>query len=227
MVQIKPDRFWEKEIMEDCRSKKALAMKFLLPLLLLSPLAFGHVPDHIKAWILSVAVLFTGTFGSAVGLAQIRESRMLEKLAVTPVSPRRIIADYMMASMLMDGLQLMVPFVLVAGLTTSRLPMAMACYVAALVAASALGVIVAVMAGSSAEVHLYAALAVLVSGALSNPVIAYEPLGYLNMAWPFWQLSNALIGSGSNSQSALALISAGVMFYLAMIASVRMFRLRD
>lgn len=213
--------------MEDCRSKKALAMKFLLPLLLLSPLALGHVPDHIKAWILSMAVLFTGTFGSAVGLAQIGESKMLEKLAVMPVSPRRIIADYMMASMLMDGLQLMVPFVLVAGLTASHLPAAMACYVAALVASSALGVIVAVMAGSSAGVHLYAALAVLVSGALSSPIVTYEPLRYLNMAWPFWQLSNALVGAGSGPQAALALISAGSLFYLAMIASVRMFRLRN
>jgi hypothetical protein len=161
-----PGRLWQKEILANLRDRRALGMKLLLPLALLSPLMLERVPAHVRSGGLAVAVLFVGTFGSAVGLVRLRESRMLERLAVLPQSSARLLGEYMLAGVLFDGFQMLAPLVAVAilgGLATSRIPGLIACYLVALVTANALGVLAALVASSSGEVHLYAALIVLLT----------------------------------------------------------------
>jgi ABC-type multidrug transport system permease subunit len=229
-----PGRFWQKELLEDLKSWRALATKVLLPLILLSPLAIGKVPAHVKAGGLAVAVLFTGTFGSAVGLVRLRESKMLERLAVLPLSPGVLVADYVLANALFDALQLLPPLVVV---TWSGRPQpagvlwVLICYVATLVAANAIGVLVALAAGSSGEVHLYAALVVLVVGGLSGLFTKSmcDPLGQLGLLLPFRHFSDALLhawGSEATRFSVLAPLSGGALFCIALLLSSRLFGLR-
>jgi ABC-type multidrug transport system permease subunit len=228
-----PGRFWQKELLEDWKGGRALAIKFLLPLILLSPLAMRRVPAHVRAGGLAVAVLFTGTFGSAVGLVRLRDSQMLERLAVLPVSPAFLVADYILANALFDGLQLLAPLALITALGHPQPVGALwvlACYITALVAANAIGVLVALMAGSSGEVHLYAALTVLAVGGLSGLFMASlpGPLRNVGAVLPFWHLSNALIYAWGTSPClpVLGPLSGGILVCVTLFLCPRLFRFR-
>jgi ABC-type multidrug transport system permease subunit len=142
-----------------------------------------------------VAVLFVGTFGSAVGLVRLRENRMLERLAVLPQSSAKLLGEYILAGVFFDGLQMLAPLVAVAilgGPAPLRMPGVIAWYLVALVTANALGVLAALVASFSGEVHLYAALIVLVVGGLSVRFAASSS-GPLEALLPFHHLSGALL----------------------------------
>ncbi|HZD43128.1 MAG TPA: hypothetical protein VE134_03645, partial [Methanomicrobiales archaeon] len=110
---MQPDSLWQKELLEETKGKRSLLFKFILPLLLLAPFTLPQVPLQVRVAGLTIAVLFIGVFGSSVRLSRIRESKMLERLGVLPLSPRRLTAEYLFASAIMDALQLALPFVLV------------------------------------------------------------------------------------------------------------------
>ena len=227
-----PHNFWLKELLDDSKDKKALSMKFVLPLILLSPLIFFHMPLDIKALILMLFVLFTGTMGTSVKLTRLKESNMLEKLAITPISPSRFMINFVFANSLFDGLQLLIPFVLIVFLSASLVSGAswiFACYVAAILGANVLGVLVALMAGSSGEVHLYSTLTVLLVGAISIPFT--ESIGgfvrYLGDVLPFKLFYDSLIGGWgiySTKMLILAPISAAALLGFILLLSPRLFR---
>ena len=161
-----------KKLIDDFKDKKPFLMKFILPLILLSPLIFFAVPLNIKAMILTIFILFTGTLGLSVKLSRLRESGMLEKLAVLPLSPSRFMANYLFANTIFDLLQLLIPTVLIVLISLSNFYAVIwvsITYIAVVLAANSIGVLVALMACSSGEVHLYSTLTVLLVGAISIP----------------------------------------------------------
>ncbi len=193
-----PSRYWQKEFLEEIKSKRTLTMKFLLPLLLLSPLAIFSIPYNIKAGGFTAAVLFIGVFGSAVKLVRLRENRMLERLAVLPIPSAYIVCEYILINSFFDGLQLLAPLLIIYGLEHSQ-PIALlwifACYIAALLTANALGVLVTLISGTSGEVHLFAFLTVLVVGGLSGlfMILLPSPLREIGFIMPFRHLFDALL----------------------------------
>lgn len=227
-----PHNFWQKELLDDSKNKKAFIMKFVLPLILLSPLIFFHMPLNVKAMILMLFMLFTGTMGTSVKLTRLKESNMLEKLAVTPISPSKFMANFVFANSLFDGLQLLVPFVLIVFFSTSNVigvPWIFICYIAAILGANVIGVLVALMAGSSGEVHLYSTLTVLLVGAISIPFTA-SIVGFvrdIGNILPFRLLYDALMGGWgiySSKLLILAPISAIALLGLVLLLSSRLFR---
>jgi len=227
-----PSTLLQKELLEDLRGRKALVMKFLLPLVLLSPLLLERVPPHVRAGGMAVAVLFTGAFGSAVGLVQLRDSKMLERLAALPLSPSRLVSEYLLANALFDGVQLLAPLALIAFSGHPRLAALawpLACYVMALLAANALGVLVALVSGSSGEVHLYAALTVLLVGGLSGVFTPSMPglLESLSLLSPFRHLADVLLyawGQTSPHLLALPLFSTLALLLVIALLAPRLFK---
>lgn len=190
-----PDSFFKKEVLEDFRDRRGLFLKFALPAALLLPLILADVPASLQAAGITVAVVFSGVFGSSIGLVRLRESGMLERMAMLPVSPRRLTAGYVFANALLDLAQVAVPlfaFLLVHPPSPEGFLLVIVSFASAVVAANALGVLVAAVPGSSGEGHLYAIVAVMAAIALSG-LGASAP--YTQGLLPFWYLYAALVAA--------------------------------
>ncbi len=226
-----PDTIWQKELLEETKSMRSLSIKFILSLILISPLAIGWVPPHISADGLTVAVMFLGIFGSSVGIMGWRDTKMLERLALLPCPPFRTISDYVLANSLLEGLQLAVPFVLILFSRHAEpiyILWVLVCLLAALVSANSIGVIVALISKSSAEVHLYAFLAVLLVSGLSGLFGGSNvwPLSIIGPIWPFWQFSNSLLFAWGLSDLHMPLsapITGAVVYFASLFFAPRLF----
>ncbi len=226
-----PHRFWQKELLEASRGRRAVALKFLLPLVLLAPLAFGAVPVSMKAIGFSVAVLFIGVFGSSVRLIHLRDSRMLERMAVLPVPPYGLAAEYILASAFLDGVQLLAPLFLLIGTGGNSIPsviMILLAYPAALIGANALGVFVASLSASAAEGHLFAVLSVIGAAGLSGAIPGMGA-GWSPWLLPFGPFAATLRVSADGAPLVavpLAWLSALALLGLVLVISPRLFRSR-
>jgi hypothetical protein len=226
-----PNNYWQKELLVDFKDKKPFLMKFILPMILLSPLMVFPIPLNVKAIILTIFILFTGTLGSSVKLSRLRESGMMEKLAVMPLSPPSFLANYIFANSLFDGLQLIVPTVLIILSSLSNYTAVFwiaLTYISVILAANSIGILVALLANSSAEVHLYSTLTVLIMGALSVPFSSSinSFTGYIGNVLPFHLFYNSLLyGWGILTPKFLIIapLTASVFLILVLLLSPRLF----
>lgn len=223
-----PDNLLRKELMEDFRSRKALALKFLIPaLLLLPPILVSAIPPGMKASILPLSLLFVGVFGSSIGLLKTRESGMGERLSSLPVPSYSMVAQYILANAFSDGLQLALPFAAFVFLTAPPvdMPLLLIAYVSVLVAANSLGALVALLADSAGEGHLYSVLMVMAVGLLSGVFMDGGIIGLLSALSPLRSLHSALLG-GSASPAAFIFPVAvcSILFTAPLTLSKRLFR---
>ncbi len=216
-----PDSFFRKEVLEDLRNRRGLLLKFILPAGLLLPLILADLPVSLQAAGITVAVIFSGIFGSSIGLVRIRESGMLDRMAMLPISPRRLIAGYIFANALLDGAQVAVPlavFLLIHPPALEGVIYTIVAFASAVVAANALGILAAVAPGSSSEGHLYAIITVMAAIVLSGLV---APAPYTQGLLPFWYLHAALITTPG--VFALSPVLAGLILGSALAVSPRLF----
>jgi hypothetical protein len=184
----------------------------------------------VKGVGIATGVLFIGVFGSSVRLARIRQSRMLERLAVLPISTRRLTAEYVGVSALVDTVQLAVPAALIvftSDLAPPALMVAAVCFAAAVVGANAIGVLVAIAATSPAEGHLFGVLAVfgVVAVSVMGPgTVAAGPIAAL---LPFHHLALALSGEAAPAAVPLVVagpLTAGLLVLIVLAAAPRLYR---
>ncbi len=216
-----PDSFFRKEVLEDLRNRRGLLLKFILPAGLLLPLILADLPVSLQAAGITVAVIFSGIFGSSIGLVRIRESGMLDRMAMLPISPRRLIAGYIFANALLDGAQVAVPlavFLLIHPPALEGVIYTIVAFASAVVAANALGILAAVAPGSSSEGHLYAIITVMAAIVLSGLV---APAPYTQGLLPFWYRHAALITTPG--VFALSPVLAGLILGSALAVSPRLF----
>ncbi|MGI6021988.1 MAG: hypothetical protein ACOX8D_02485 [Methanoculleus sp.] len=216
---MRPDSLFQKEIITDLRDRRGLFFKFALPAALLLPLIFADLPVSLPATGITVAVIFSGVFGSSIGLVRLRENGMLERMAMLPISPRRLTAGYILANTLLDGAQIAVPLAAFLFVHLPATPEVAVSFVSAVVAANALGVIVAAVPGSSGEGHLYAIVTVMAAIAISGLV---APTPHAQGLLPFWYLYATLLAiPGTFPLSPVAL--AGLILGSALVISPRLF----
>ncbi len=215
---MRPDSLFWKEIIADLRDRRGLFFKFALPAALLLPLILADLPVSMPAAGITVAVVFSGVFGSSIGLVRLRESGMLERMAMLPVSSRRLTAGYLLANALLDGAQVAVPLVAFLLVHPPVAPGVAVSFASAVVAANALGVIVAAIPGSSGEGHLYAIVTVMAAIALSGLV---TPAPYAQGLLPFWYLYAALLATPG--ASVLSPVLTGVILGSALVISPWLF----
>ncbi len=206
-------------------------MKFVLPIILLSPLILFPIPLSVKGMILTIFILFTGTLGSSVKLSRLRESGMLQKLAVLPLTSSSFMSNYVLANTFFNLFQLLIPTTLIILFSLSNyyaLFWISISYISVILAANSIGVLVALISGSSGEVHLYSTLTVLVVAAVSIPFTstASNLLATVGNLLPFRPFYDSLLyGWGIYSFKLLyiAPISAAVLFAIVLLMSPRLF----
>jgi ABC-2 type transport system permease protein len=219
-----PSNLFLKELLEDFKGRKSLAMKFLLPLVLLGPVVLAPIPVALKAGIFAFMILFLGVFGAAVGMVRMREQKVTDRLAIIPVRSSTLIMQYVIANTVTDVLQLSIPLVLFLAVSTPT-PVAFwipLIYVLAVLAANLIGALVALAASSSGEVHLYAIIVTLGIAVISGIFFAL-PGGFnaIGLFIPFRSFSDALL-AGSGIQVGLGFLIAPLPVAILALAAVRL-----
>ncbi len=192
-----PGNVFQLEIASAVANRRALTMRLAMPLLLALPFVFVAMPPRAKAAGLVMLLLFLAFFGAAVGMTRRRMEGHWERLRLLPLPRGLVLADLVLAGAAVDLLQAIGVFGLYI-LVNAPAPTggglvriaALLCATALLL--NALGMLLATVVRSNAEVHLVGALAVglvaLASGLFPLPrrvdfivqtVAAFNPIAYL------------------------------------------------
>ncbi|WP_320129847.1 ABC transporter permease [uncultured Sphaerochaeta sp.] len=221
---MQPDGLIKKEILEDLQNKRSLAIKIILPLLLISPIAFSKTDVLVKAGVILGFVIFFGIFGSSVGFVRLKETKMMERMAVLPIPYWRLTLDYIVANTILDVGQIVLPFILIvfnARLSMKDLALSVVALLASVLVANTLGVLVGFLAKTSGEVHLYSIISVLLTVLLSG-AISFIPIPtVITWFFPFDEFFLTFIGKGGNTLVILVLsvIPCFIWLGFAMFAS--------
>ena len=187
--------FFYKEIVEQLRQPRNLAIKLLFPAFFLGFAAYFGAHPRAVATLALIMFTILPVFGSGVGLTNDKNSGLLLRLKATPVKPRSIILGSSIANGLLNFLQFWVAsLVLFVSLKLSP-----ADYVNVLISglctvlfSSLIGVAIGAKANTLGEIHLYIALIIF-------PLIALSGLRELNLSklLPYYYLKQALLGGSS------------------------------
>ena len=146
------------------RRPRVMVLSVLVPLMVVAGVALGGAPAPHAALVYTVLFTFFGTFGAGIPWARDSERGLIHRLLLTGTGAPRLVFERWTASTLLDLLQLLpalaclvIAYRADAG-AAARLLGGVA---VGLLAANALGILVAVLARSLAETALLASVAAL------------------------------------------------------------------
>lgn len=154
-----PDAYWKKDVVLFFGKRFALLIKMAYPIALIVPVAVSGIPAQYAAAVVGIVAIMAGTFGAGESLTADLNDGILLRLALTPVSPRRIVFELLSVNAVLDFLQLLPALALVYVLNPAPLVWVLAATVAVfatLLAANCIGVFIANFTSSPADVLLYA-----------------------------------------------------------------------
>ena len=230
---MNPNNLLSKEFIEFFKNKKTMIIKLLLPLILSIPLMIPGMPLSIKAGLFAMIIIFISTFGSSVSLIQLKDNKLIERLAVLPTSEYEFIYEYIASNSLIDAIKLGIPLFLflifnMTTLNALNVFWILVNFIISIIFANSLGVIVALIAKSSGEGHLFSIIMVLVVSVISGIFfVNLSPLlNFLQFLTPFSSLSNSIIDywNGILQMSIIPLIPFLLMLVLIYFISSRLFR---
>jgi len=207
------------------RRRRLLAWNLLVPALLLVPVATSGAAAAHRAIVLTVFVAFFGAYGSCIPLLRDGMSGWAEKVLLTGYGGRRWLIERLLASTLIDWLQLLPANLVVLALVQASWPVAAAVLgftALALLFANLLGVFVAAGVRALGEAALGCAvlslLALHAAGVFRTPdpaswwaiVEAWSPLRPLHESW-----LGVLAANGAPTDSARPVASAALLIGLA------------
>ncbi|UCD50044.1 MAG: ABC transporter permease [Phycisphaerales bacterium] len=171
-------------------------------MLLALPFILVGMPARAQAAGIVMVILFTGFFGTAVAHVHLREDRYLERLMLLPVSRASLTLDLVLASIVsrfVPTALVLGAFVIVNGRVVSggELIVLAGQLCATLLLLTLLGMGIAWLARSNAEVHLFGALTVGLIAAVSGVMPAPQRLAPMTaaLAWnPIGRLVAVLVG---------------------------------
>lgn len=154
-----PDTYWKKDVTLFFSKRFALLIKFVYPLALIVPVAASDIPAQYAAAVIGIVAIMAGTFGAGESLTIDLNNGILARLALTPLSPRRIVGEVLAVNAVLDFLQLLPALLIVYALHPAPLIWVLAAtfaVFATLVAANGIGIFIANFTTSPADVLLYA-----------------------------------------------------------------------
>lgn len=154
-----PDTYWKKDVTLFFSKRFALLIKFVYPLALIVPVAVSDIPAQYAAAVIGIVAIMAGTFGAGESLTIDLNNGILARLALTPLSPRRIVFEVLAVNAVLDFLQLLPALLIVYALHPAPLIWLLAAtfgVFATLVAANGIGIFIANFTTSPADVLLYA-----------------------------------------------------------------------
>jgi ABC-2 type transport system permease protein len=198
----------------------------LYPVALIVPVAASDIPAQYAAAVIGIVAVMAGTFGAGESLTADLNDGILMRIALTPLSPRRIVFEILAVNAVLDFIQLLPALLLVYLLHPAPLVWVLAAtfgVFATLVTANCIGIFIANFTSSPADVLLYAtailAPLIYVSGFFRNQ----NPTGIsatLRDFVPFAYMNDALKAVFGLTTGAMPF---DVLVYPAIIAAVLAF----
>jgi ABC-2 type transport system permease protein len=154
-----PDAYWKKDVVLFLSRRFALLIKMIYPLAIIAPVAASDIPGRYAAAVVGIVAIMAGTFGAGESLTNDLNDGILARVALTPLSPYRIVFEVLAVNAVLDFLQLLPALLVVYVLHPVSLVWVLAASFAVfttLVAANCIGVFIANFTSSPADVLLYA-----------------------------------------------------------------------
>src|SRR5918999_5002530 len=154
-----PDTYWKKDVTLFFSKRFALIIKMLYPLAIIVPVAASGIPARYAAAVVGIVAIMAGTFGAGESLTSDLNDGILARVALTPLSPYRIVFEILAVNVVLDFLQLLPALLVVYILHPVSLVWVCAAtfaVFATLVAANCIGGFIANFTSSPADVLLYA-----------------------------------------------------------------------
>src|ERR687898_2345461 len=102
-----PDAYWKKDATLFFSKRFALLIKMLYPMALIVPVAASDIPAQYAAAVIGIVAIMAGTFGAGESLTADLNDGILLRLALTPLSPYRIVFEILAVNAVLDLLQLL------------------------------------------------------------------------------------------------------------------------
>jgi ABC-2 type transport system permease protein len=154
-----PDAYWKKDVALFLARRFALVIKLVYPLAIIGPVAASGIPARYGAAVVGIVAIMAGTFGAGESLTNDLNDGILARVALTPLSPYRIVFEVLAVNAVLDLLQLLPALLIVYILHPLPLVWLLAAtfaVFATLVTANCIGVFIANFTTSPADVLLYA-----------------------------------------------------------------------
>jgi ABC-2 type transport system permease protein len=154
-----PDAYWKKDVALFFSKRFALLIKMLYPLAIIAPVAASGIPAKYAAAVVGIVAIMAGTFGAGESLTSDLNDGILARVALTPLSPYRLVFEVLAVNAVLDFVQLLPALLIVYLLHPVSLLWVLAAtfaVFATLVAANCIGVFIANFTSSPADVLLYA-----------------------------------------------------------------------
>ena len=191
------DAYWKKDVVLFFGKRFALLIKMLYPVVLIVPVAASDIPAQYAAAVIGIVAVMAGTFGAGESLTADLNDGILMRIALTPLSPRRIVFEILAVNAVLDFIQLLPALLFVYLLHPAPIVWVLAAtfgVFATLVTANCIGIFIANFTSSPADVLLYAtailAPLIYVSGffrnqnptGISATLRDFVPFAYMNDA---------------------------------------------
>ena len=154
-----PDAYWKKDVVLFFSRRFALLIKMLYPVALIVPVAASDIPAQYAAAVVGLVAIMAGTFGAGESLTTDLNDGILIRVALTPLSPRRIVFEILAVNAFLDFIQLLPALLIVYVLHPAPLVWVLAAtfgVFVTLVTANCIGIFIANFTSSPADVLLYA-----------------------------------------------------------------------
>src|ERR671932_2551740 len=107
MKIIPPDAYWKKDVTLFFSRRFALLIKMLYPVAIIVPVAASSIPPRYAAPVVGIVAIMAGTFGAGESLTNDLNDGILARVALTPLSPYRIVFEVLAVNAVLDFLQLL------------------------------------------------------------------------------------------------------------------------
>jgi ABC-2 type transport system permease protein len=154
-----PDAYWKKDVVLFFSRRLALLMKMIYPVALIVPVAASDIPAQYTAAVIGLVSVMAGTFGAGESLTVDLNDGILVRVALTPLSPRRIVFEILAVNAVLDFVQLSPALLISYALHPAPLVWVLAAtfgVFVTLVTANCIGIFIANFTTSPADVLLYA-----------------------------------------------------------------------
>jgi ABC-2 type transport system permease protein len=154
-----PDAYWKKDVALFFSRRFALILKMLYPMAIIVPVAASGMPAKYAAAVIGIVAVMAGTFGAGESLSVDLNDGILVRVALTPLSPYRIVFEILAVNAILDLVQLLPALLIVYLLHPVPLVWMLAATIAVfatLITANCIGIFIANFTSSPADVLLYA-----------------------------------------------------------------------
>ncbi len=197
-----PSSLWQKELAETIANRRSMMVKLVFPLTIGGCYLLAISPGFYTATVITLLATFVGCLGTGITLSKTRANGMLRRLALTPLSPTRIVLEQLSINSTVAMCQLLplaVVFAVRFGIYDARIVAILLAMAAAVAATNLIGLIASLFAKSPGEAVLYSSMALVpllyLAGVFSPMGTNLDFRSFLAAGIPYSYLQQALVAA--------------------------------